>query len=794
MTDPLIGKILNGSYRIESALADGGMGVVYIAEQLSLARKVVLKILRASFFDEDFVELFLREARINSQLNHPNVVSVFDFGKTEDDIVFLAMEYLDGQTLNDIVVAQGGLSLAKCLWVMEQICSSVNAAHKMQVVHRDIKPNNVMISAVSGDTMIAKILDFGISKPLQEQDLKHTRMGMVMGTPGYIAPEQISGQRDIDTRVDIYALGALLYFMMTGKAPYQGASGEIIMNRQLSKPLEPLDSTSLVDPKVSILFPAVEKAMALERSERYPDVKQFWTDVVNCAKSNDGSNRNVNDQLQTLGAIGAEEVIQDATRIINREQRAEIDNSLPTVSLLEAISVSDIKSAEDFHARQNKPTNTSLGSVQRSSHPKYSVNQGSQPSTSKSGIKLRLLSSGLLLVLLVTTAWIYKPLRYAAMDAFWYTLTGADKPRGVNSETIQMGMTAAFSGSAQAIGHSMRLGIHAYFNRINSLGGIHGRALKLIDLDDGYEPDRAIDNVAKFLEKESGVFAMIGNVGTPTAKAILPLALESKTILFATFSGSPILRNNPPDRYVFNYRASYGEETAKLIHYFVGEQEVDPKRIAVLYQNDSYGTTGLIGVEEALEKYGISHRDIISASYKRNTSQVSAAVDVLSNQENPLEAIILVSTYAASAQFIKEIRLSSYEGVFGNVSFVGSRALAERLQEIGESGQGVIISQVVPLYTSYATGVLQYREDLAKYYPGEAPNFISLEGYIIAAIFSEALQRAGRYFDTERVVDALETLNNFDLGIGTDINFSGSTRNRVGQIRHSEVAEAETRR
>jgi len=297
-------------------------------------------------------------------------------------------------------------------------------------------------------------------------------------------------------------------------------------------------------------------------------------------------------------------------------------------------------------------------------------------------------------------------------------------------------------------------------------------AYRLVDLDDGYEPARAQQNMSQFLDTNDGVFALLGNVGTPTASAILPTILDSKTVLFGTFSGAPVLRNSPPDRYVFNYRASYAEETAALIHYFVGELDMRPQNIAVFYQNDGYGGAGLKGVEEALHQYGVRHEDIVKASYKRNTSQVTRAAQHFMANGRQIDAVVLVSTYAASAAFVNEMRERGFQGRFANVSFVGVRALAERLQEMGQSGEGILVSQVVPPYNSYATGVLRYREHLRQYFPGESPNFVSLEGYIVAEIFVEALRRAGRNLNVEALVDAIETIDAYDLGIGTTITFN----------------------
>ncbi|MCW9018062.1 MAG: ABC transporter substrate-binding protein, partial [Kangiellaceae bacterium] len=464
------------------------------------------------------------------------------------------------------------------------------------------------------------------------------------------------------------------------------------------------------------------------------------------------------------------------TRIVTRP--GHDPNTLPSVSRLEAISLDDIKAAAENAEKENQALevqNSRPMPGARDGHTGPNVT-ASQILHGKQAVKSKSMRRGLMALIgigvIAAGLWFYLPLRYQLLDFYHYSIQGNPVPRGVHSDTLNIGMSAAFSGSAREIGHSMRTGINTYFQHINSQGGIHGRQLKLIELDDGYEPARALDNINHFLDPEKGSFALLGNVGTPTAKAVLPTLLDNRTIVFGTFSGSSILRNNPPDRYVFNYRASYAEETAALINYFTNELEIPANRIAVFYQNDSYGTAGLTGVETALHKQGISHDDVVKASYERNTSQVSKAVEFFSAPEQSIDAIVMVSTYAASAEFIKEMRQTGYTGHFANVSFVGSIALVERLQEIGVSGEEVIISQVVPPFNSYATGVLKYREHLKDYYPGENPNFISLEGYIVAQIFTEALTRSGRYFDTETMVEALETLEDFDLGIGTPISFS----------------------
>ncbi|WP_425456691.1 ABC transporter substrate-binding protein [Aliikangiella marina] len=477
------------------------------------------------------------------------------------------------------------------------------------------------------------------------------------------------------------------------------------------------------------------------------------------------------EKFKLQGAIGKIEEMQDATRIVTRP--GKITSTLPSVSRLEAISLADIKAAADKleleqpgFERDESPSKINAQSISN-----VSLSIANKTST-QSNFARNLVVTLAIVTIISASVWLYMPWRYQMLDFYHYSILENPIPRGVTSERIDIGMSAAFSGSAREIGHSMRTGINAYFQYINQQGGIHGRQIKLVELDDGYEPQRALANMDSLLDPQLGAFALLGNVGTPTAKAILPVLLDNKTIVFGTFSGSSILRNNPPDRYVFNYRASYADETSALIDYYTNELEIPASRIAIFFQNDSYGLAGVHGVETALHKKGISHDSIVKASYERNTAQVSDAVELLSAPEQSIDAIVMVSTYAASAEFIKQMQLKGYQGKFANVSFVGSTALVERLQEIGVSGNDVLISQVVPPFNSYATGVLKYREHLNAYFPGEKPNFISLEGYIVAQIFCEALIRAGRHLDTEIVVEALESIKDFDLGIGSPVSFS----------------------
>jgi len=343
--------------------------------------------------------------------------------------------------------------------------------------------------------------------------------------------------------------------------------------------------------------------------------------------------------------------------------------------------------------------------------------------------------------------------------------------RGVTDHEIRFGMVAPFSGASRELGRQMKLGIDAAFSRANDAGGVNGRMLRLIAADDGYEPTRTLDAMKQLYEKDQ-VFGFIGNVGTPTAAVALPYALEHRTLFFGAFTGASILRNDPPDRYVFNYRASYAEETDAAVRYLLKIRHLQPRQIAVFAQDDAYGEAGFAGVAKAYRALGLNDSAILRLNYKRNTIDVDQAVSSLRGQKPAIKAVVMVATYRAAAKFIEKTR-DLYPGmIYTNVSFVGSTELANELMLLGPRfANGVIVTQVVPAVGGYSNAVLDYKNALAKYAAGEAPDYVSFEGYTAANILIQGLKRAGPQLDTEKLIDTLENIHDLDLGIGTPISF-----------------------
>jgi branched-chain amino acid transport system substrate-binding protein len=359
--------------------------------------------------------------------------------------------------------------------------------------------------------------------------------------------------------------------------------------------------------------------------------------------------------------------------------------------------------------------------------------------------------------------------------------------RGVTDSEIRFGISAPFSGAAKELGQNMKMGIEAAFRVANASGGVHGRQLRLTAADDGYEPTRTAETMKQLYDRDQ-VFGLVGDVGTPTAVVALPYALDRKMLFFGAFTGANLLRNDPPDRYVFNYRASYAEETAAVVNYLVKVRRLKPEQIAVFAQQDSYGDAGFAGVAKAIRSLqGGNQNTILRLNYQRNTVDVDEAVAQLRSRNSksriPIKAVIMVPTYRAAARFIEKTRDLDPSMIYTSVSFVGSTALAGELMLLGQRyATGVIVTQVVPAVDDHSSLVLDYKLALAKYFPGEAPDYVSLEGYVAAKVLIEALKRNGPQLDTERLVETLENLRDLDIGLGTPVTFGRSEHQGVHKV------------
>jgi branched-chain amino acid transport system substrate-binding protein len=339
------------------------------------------------------------------------------------------------------------------------------------------------------------------------------------------------------------------------------------------------------------------------------------------------------------------------------------------------------------------------------------------------------------------------------------TSTWSSAETGVTDKEILIGQFAATSGPAGQLGQRLRVGMLAQFSAVNAQGGIEGRKIRLVTRDDGYEPEKAVLAVKALIEEDK-VFALAGSVGTPTGLAALPVVTEARVPLIGMFTGAQSLRE-PLHREVFHVRASYFDETENIVQHLT---TLGVKKIAVFYQNDAYGKAGLEGVVRALAKRQL--KPVVTATVERNSVDVSTSLAEIT-KATP-EAVIQIGAYKSCAEFIKQARAKGYGGQFFNVSFVGSKALAD---ELGDVGQGVVISQVVPFPFSPKIAIVrEYQQHMTA--AGEKEfDFSSMEGYLSARVLVEGLKRAGRNLTRESLIAGLESMQDVRMG-GFTINYS----------------------
>ena len=323
---------------------------------------------------------------------------------------------------------------------------------------------------------------------------------------------------------------------------------------------------------------------------------------------------------------------------------------------------------------------------------------------------------------------------------------------GVFEDRIVFGQSAAFSGPTKELGRSMQTGILAAFKEVNDQGGIHGRRLELRSLDDAYEPEAAIANTRQLIAE--GIFALIGAVGTPTSRAVVPIAEEHHVPYMAPMTGAEYLRQNT-HRTVINLRASYYQEAEEMVERLTVDLGI--RRIGILYQDDSFGRAGLQGVLLALERRLLSA--VGTGVFPRNTVAVKTAL--LDLRAAKPEAVIVVGPYKPTATFIKWAFRLDMKPIFMTLSFVGSNALAK---ELGPQGAGVLVTQVVPFPTGKTVPVSDsYRAALKAYDSSMVPGFISFEGYLAGRLAIHILKHCGKQVERICVDSVLRSGNMIDL-------------------------------
>ncbi len=342
------------------------------------------------------------------------------------------------------------------------------------------------------------------------------------------------------------------------------------------------------------------------------------------------------------------------------------------------------------------------------------------------------------------------------LTALGLTLLGlaARAEDGVSADKVVLGQVAALEGPAAALGQGMRQGLLAAFAEANRAGGVNGRQIELMSLDDSYEPNKSIE-AAKKLMGESKVFALIGSVGTPTSAAVQPIASEAGVPFIGAFTGAEFLRD-PYKPLVVNVRASYFQETETMVEHLTAD--LGFTKIAIFYQDDAFGQAGLAGVKRALEKRKMTLA--AEGTYERNTTAVKGALLAIKKAEP--DAVIMIGAYKPCAEFIKLARQIKLAATFVNISFVGSDALAK---ELGPAGAGVVITQVVPFPQDGSIElVAKYQAALKAASPDAAPSFVSLEGYMVGRLFLAALSKTSGELTRRALLDTIAKTGSFDLG------------------------------
>jgi serine/threonine-protein kinase len=278
----LVGQVIADRYHVVKKLGEGGMGQVYLAEHVKMGRRSAIKVMNPSMVhDPDAVARFNREASNASRITHPNVCAIYDFGETPDGLIYLAMEFIEGEPLTDVLEREGALPLPRATAIFLQTADALQAAHDLGIVHRDLKPDNIMLARRKSGGDMVKVVDFGIAKAVggDQAGQKVTKTGLVVGTPEFMSPEQLSGDA-VDGRSDLYSLALVLYRMLTGKVPFDATSVQEIMIKRLTD-----EPTTLAVARPDLSFPAglqpvLDTALARTPLERYQTVAKFAADVA----------------------------------------------------------------------------------------------------------------------------------------------------------------------------------------------------------------------------------------------------------------------------------------------------------------------------------------------------------------------------------------------------------------------------------------------------------------------------------------------------------------------------------
>jgi serine/threonine protein kinase/ABC-type branched-subunit amino acid transport system substrate-binding protein len=803
-------ELAGGKYRVIAHIGGGGMADVYLAVTRGslgdFQKLVVVKILRRSLAeDEEVVAMFIDEARLTARLNHPNVIQTYDVGE-DAGRYYITMEYLEGESYEGIrrhVRSRNVFSLNMRLRMLSRALRGLHYAHELSdfdgeplhVVHRDVTPSNVFVTY---DGQV-KLVDFGIAKARDSS--VQTRVGVFKGKVGYMAPEQMFGGGSIDRQVDVYSAGVLMWEILAGVRLWKGVDQSEIFKRVINGRLPP---PSAVAPSVDAELECIcLRALAHRPEDRFPTAGAFEAELeayLACHPPSVG-------EPELAGAVT--DLFGESRASIRATIEAQLARSPGSNASLPNLSPSAYPArSSDSQPRgtqsvargtRSSAMRSSFGDVESSKTP-GGVSIPPPPALPQRPGRFRLVAGAAAAFGIALAAAVGVRVASCGADAqraAAATVASASaapgetgpKVRGVTDTEILVGMSSAFSGPARDYGLHMKLGVETAFAVENAKGGVQGRKLSLVALDDGYDAKRTPETMRQLLD-DRGVFAIVGNAGTATAAVGAPYAVSKKTLFFGTFSGSNILRRDPPDRYVFNFRPSYEEEAGRIVRYLMDVKKISPDGIVLFAQKDAFGDAGFEGAVRALRRYGRSDSQLLRVGYERNSVDVDAAVNEImryngevwvgpndaTRAKHPVTAVIMMATHKPAARFVQKLTDRRIHPLLLATSASGGAALSDELRDVGalRAARGLVMTQVVPHYDSGGTGVIRYREALERFAPDAHPDSISLEGYIVGTLFAEAVRRSGRRLDTEGLVDTLETVHDLDLQVGSILSFGPS--------------------
>ena len=329
----LVGSIIAERYHVLKKLGEGGMGQVYLAEHVKMGRKSAVKVMNPGMVnDADAISRFNREAANASRINHPNVAGIYDFGETAEGLIYLAMEFIEGESLTSLVEKNGALAPLRAADIAKQAADGLAVAHDMGIVHRDLKPDNIMIAKNRDGSDCVKVVDFGIAKAAGAENQKVTKTGLVVGTPEYMSPEQLAGDK-LDGRSDVYSLALVAYNMLTGKLPFEGETAQESMIMRLTDDPRPLSVTKPDTSWPKDVQDVMGKALQRKANDRYQKASDFGVALWQAVE-----------RMPKAVAAGATQMIgaaDGATAMVPAPPKTRLDASSAAVAASAPVAVSE---------------------------------------------------------------------------------------------------------------------------------------------------------------------------------------------------------------------------------------------------------------------------------------------------------------------------------------------------------------------------------------------------------------------------------------------------------------------